>query len=45
MYYRSIILKAISYINDAIIDKQSSVKYYGIPYVDIIGLCYSVTIL
>ena len=42
IYIRSIIMKATSYINDAIIDTQS-LKQLNImvPYVDIIGLCHS----
>ena len=49
MFNRSIsvkvlFLKATLYINDAIIDKQSSINQILIPYLDIIVLCLIVTI-
>ena len=33
-----------TYINDAIIDKQSSINYITVPYVDMIGICCSAAI-
>ena len=40
------VLKATSYINDSIIDYQSSThKDIMVSYIDMIGLCHSVTIL
>ena len=42
VYLISIILKATSYINDAIIFNQLNIM---LPDVDIIGLCHSVEIL